>query len=78
MNKVKLKEKLIQKIQETENEDLLNDIMSILQSEEETSEIYKFSDKEIVGVNEAQVQIKNGQYLTHEEAKKRIDEWLNK
>jgi predicted transcriptional regulator len=41
-------------------------------------EIYKVSSDEMDAITEARDQIKNGEFLTDEEADKEIDEWLKK
>ena len=41
-------------------------------------EVYKLSEEQKKAVNEARQQIKNGQFLTDDEANKDIDEWLSK
>lgn len=79
MTKATLKEKLIYKIQNIENEDILNEIYRLLEIESEDLESsYVLNDEQINIVNEAKEQINNGQFLTHEEAQKKINQWLNK
>ena len=41
-------------------------------------EVYKLTDDQRKAIHEARQQIKNGQFLTDEQANKEIDEWLNK
>ncbi|HTJ48419.1 MAG TPA: hypothetical protein VL443_03115 [Cyclobacteriaceae bacterium] len=78
MSTVKLRKRLIEKIQKTENENLLLEAYRLLELENEDLEVYKLSDEQINVVNEARQQIKNGQYLTDDQANKDIDEWLSK
>jgi len=78
MTVVELKEKLIAKIKSTDNEELLEHIANIIDFERNTDEVYKLSPEEIAAVNEGIEQIKNGQYLSHEEANRQIEEWLKK
>ena len=49
-----------------------------LKFESEDMEVYKFSEGQKNAVNEARQQIKNGQFLTDDEANKEINEWLSK
>ena len=49
-----------------------------LELESEDIEIYKLSDEQKSAISESRQQIKNGQFLTDEQADKEIDEWLNK
>jgi len=78
MNKVKLKEKLIKEIQNIEDENILNEVYRLLEIESAEMEVYKLNEEQISAVNEAREQISNGQFFTHEQAKKKIEEWLNK
>ena len=40
--------------------------------------LYKLSEEQNTAINEARLQIKNGDYLTNEQADREIEEWLNK
>ncbi len=75
MSTAQLKEKLISKIRDMDNEQLLREIGRLLQLD--TKAKYLFSDKQVQIVKEAEEQVKRGKYLTEEEAEKDIDEWLN-
>ena len=78
MNKTKLKDRLIKEIQSIENEDILNEVYRLLELESEDQKSYKLTQEQISVVNEAREQVKKGQFLTHEEAQKKINQWLNK
>lgn len=78
MSSIELKRRLIEKIQKTENEDLLAEAYRLLELETEDIEIYKLNDEQRKAIAEARQQIANGQFLTDEQANKEIDEWLNK
>ncbi|MEX2230579.1 MAG: hypothetical protein WD824_00355 [Cyclobacteriaceae bacterium] len=78
MSSAELKKRLIDKIQKTDNENLLEEAFRLLQLESEDIEIYKLSDEQKSAVNEAREQIKRGEFLTDDEANKDVDEWLNK
>lgn len=73
-----LKTRIIDKIQKTDNQNLLEEAFRLLQLESEDIEIYKLSDEQKSAVNEAREQIKRGEFLTDDEANKDVDEWLNK
>ena len=78
MSAVELKKRLIDKIQKTENEDLLEEAYRLLQLETEDIEIYKLTGDQKRAIDEARNQIKNGQFLTDEQVNKEMDEWLKK
>jgi hypothetical protein len=78
MSSAELKKRLIDKIRETDNKNLLEEAFRLLQMESEDIEVYTLSEDQKNAVNEARQQIKNGQFLTDDEANKDIDEWLGK
>jgi predicted transcriptional regulator len=78
MSAIELRKRLIEKIAKTENEELLSEIYRLLEMETSDIEIYKVSSDEMDAITEARDQIKNGEFLTDEEADKEIDEWLKK
>lgn len=78
MSTVELRKRLIDKIQTTKDERILEEAYRLLEIETEDIEIYKLNDDQKKAINEARQQIKNGQFLTDEQANKEIDEWLNK
>lgn len=77
MSTIELKKRLIDKIQKTENEGLLEEAYRLLELETSDIEIYKLSDNQKLIVEESRQQIKNGQFLADEQANNEIDEWLN-
>ena len=78
MSTVELKKLLIDKIEKTENEALLAEAFRLLGLETEDIEIHKLNEHQSEIIAEARQQIKNGQFLTNEQANKEIEEWLNK
>ena len=71
-----LKKRLVNKIEKTHNENVLEEVLRLLQLESDDIEVYKLSEDQKNAVNEARQQIKNGQFLTDDEANKDINEWL--
>ncbi|MDQ3682381.1 MAG: hypothetical protein M3352_04815 [Bacteroidota bacterium] len=71
-----LKEKLINKIRQTEDEALLEEISQLIQLQEPET-IYTLNNDQKRAVQEGKDQIKNNQFFSNEEADKNIDEWLN-
>jgi ABC-type lipoprotein export system ATPase subunit len=76
MSTIDLKERLIEKIQEIDNDDILAEAYRLLGLEFEGEEPFKLSLDQKNAVAEARAQIKTGAYLTDQEADKEIDEWL--
>jgi hypothetical protein len=78
MSTLELRKKVIEKIGKIENEDLLNEVNRLIDIEAADFEVYELNDEEMQAIMEAENQIKNGEILTDEEAKKDIAEWLKK
>jgi len=78
MSTVELRKRLIEKIQKTQDQRILEEAFRLLELETaEDIEIYRLNDDQKIAINEAREQITNGQFLTEEQANKEIDEWLN-
>ena len=78
MTVTELKKKLIGKINQTENNEILEEMYRLIVNEETDDSIYELSDEQNNVVQEAREQFKNGQFLKSEQADKEIDEWLDK
>ena len=78
MSTVELKERLIEKIKETDNENILEEAFCLLDIEATDMSTYHFSDEERKEIDASKNQIVNGQYLTNKVVNKEIDQWLNK
>lgn len=78
MSTVELRKRLIDKIQKTENKNLLEEASRLLDLETDNIDIYKLTEDQRKVVHEARKQIDQGQFLTDEQSNKETDEWLNK
>jgi hypothetical protein len=78
MTAVELKKRLIGKINQSGNNEILEEMYRLIVNEETDSSIYELSNEQINAVEEAQKQFKNGQFLKSEQADKEIEEWLGK
>ena len=78
MKTIEIKKKLINEINLSKNKYLLEEFYRLLNLENEIKEIYKLNAEQKSAIAEAREQIKNGDYLTNEQANQEIDEWLNK
>lgn len=78
MKTIEIKRKLINEINLSKNKDLLEKFYRFLNLENEIQETYKLNVEQNSAVAEARKQIKDGDYLTNEQANQEIDEWLNK
>ena len=78
MSTIELRKLLIEKIQLTNDDKLLEEASRLLLVDIEESEVYILNDKQKEAIEEARKQIIKGAYLTDEESNKEIDEWLSK
>ena len=73
-----LRKRVINKINELDDESLLLDLIRIIEVSTDDHEIYRLSDNHKIAINQAIDQIEKGDYLTNEQSNQKIDEWLNK
>lgn len=78
MSGTDLKERLIGKIQEIDNDHLLAEAYRLLALEVEGEKAFNLSNEQRQAITEAREQISGGQSLTNEEADNEIDQWLKK
>jgi predicted transcriptional regulator len=78
MSTIELRKLLIEKIQLTDDDKLLEEASRLLEVDIEESDVYILNDKQKEAIDEGRKQIINGEYLTDEESNKEIDEWLSK
>ena len=71
-----LKQKLIRRIDQSENSELLEEMYRLIANEESDESVYELSEDQIRAVEEGQLQYKEGKFLTSEQADKEVDEWL--
>lgn len=75
---VDLKQQLIDKIQLTTDKVKLEEIYRLLEIDFDEQEVYILSAEQKSAVEEAQKQIKNGEFLSDEQANKEVEEWLKR
>lgn len=78
MSTKELKKKLIEKIEKTESNELLAEAYRLLELGTEDIEIYTLSEEQKSAVEEARQQIRDGKFLTNDDANREIREWLDK
>jgi len=79
MSTAELKEKLIAQINHTDNDELLSEISTMLYVESKSvNGVYQMSEAEREAVEDGLNQIRNGQWISDEEANRQVEEWLRK
>lgn len=77
MSTTELRRLLIEKIQLTNDDKLLEEASRLLEAAIVESDVYILNDKQKMAIEEGRKQINRGAYLTDEESNKEIDEWLS-
>lgn len=78
MTSIELKNKIINKVRQVNDEEVLNDIYKLLDDSMDDSEIMMLSENHKNAIEVAKRQIEKGEYLTNEQANQEMDKWLNK
>lgn len=78
MSIIELRKRLIEKIEFTEDDNLLEEASRLLEVSLDDKSIYILNDKQHQAIDEARKQIVEGSFLSNEESNKEIDEWLRK
>ena len=77
MGIINLRKKLIRRINNIENNEILEEMYRLIENEEADLSVYELSASQKNVIEEAQEQLKNGRFLTDEQADKEINEWLD-
>ncbi|MDT0678203.1 hypothetical protein [Autumnicola musiva] len=72
-----IREKLINEIQLSKNEELLEELYQFLHKENKTENVYELCEEQKSAIEKSSEQIQNGEYLTNEQANQEIEKWLN-
>lgn len=77
MSTIELKKNIISKITETEDLNLLEDVLKVLGLQTDF-QVFKLNGEQKVAIEAGREDIQNGKFLTSEEVEKYLDEWLGK
>lgn len=80
MNTKDKKEDILQKLKSTTDENLIEEVYELLYPRQPIQEIQikNLSDDLQNKIRQAFDDYKNGRYITHEQMKKKVDQWLSK
>ena len=78
MTTLELRNRVIGKINQINDDEILTEVYKLLDNSFDDSEIYILSDNHKIAIEKAKDQIGNGDFLTNDQANKDIDEWLKK
>ncbi len=71
-----VKQKIIERINSIEDESILEQIYNLITAEKEFEKIYKFSEEELVQINEGIDDAENGRYYSQKESEDLTAKWL--
>ncbi len=77
MTKAQLKNKILEKIKNLENPDLLEEIYRFLELETSDLEVYKLTPEQQKSIEEGLDDYKKGNIMTDKDVNDEIDKWLN-
>lgn len=78
MNSIELKNKIINRVRQVDDEEILKEIYKLLDDSLEDTDIMMLSENHKNAIEIAKAQMEKGEYLTNEQANKEIGKWLNK
>lgn len=78
MNSIELKNKIINRVRQVDDEEILKEIYKLLDDSLEDPDIMMLSENHKNAIEIAKVQMEKGEYLNNEQANKEIGKWLNK
>ncbi len=80
MSTIELRNKVIERVQVTNDEDILEDIYRILEIEanDDDNEVYVLSETQKKLIELSRKQIREGKSFTNEEVNRETEEWLEK
>jgi hypothetical protein len=76
MSTIELKQRLIEKIQVTDDNDILNGLLKLLEFELNATVTYKLNAHQKESIAMSREQITKGEVYTEDEVNKLTDEWL--
>ncbi len=76
MNVSDTKLRLIGRITNSTDEALLAEVERLLNTGSETGSTYVFSDEEEIEISKVEEEMAQGKYLSHDDAKREADKWL--
>ena len=75
MNSIELRKKVISKINQINDDEILNEVYKLLEDSFEDTEIYQLSENQKFAIEIAKSQIDKGEYLTNAQANKEIGKY---
>ena len=71
-----LKEKVIKSIENVDNDFLLESLLNIIELESDTDSVYEFNTEQLLMIEEAKLEVKEGKTQSDDEVNKEIESLL--
>ena len=78
MTTKELRNKVIGKINQIDDDEILNEIYRMLDETNQEEEIFHLSEGHVKAIEEAKSQIAKGEFLTNNQVNEEIGKWLNR
>ena len=78
MSSLELKQKIIEKIESIEDDNLLAEIYRTLEISQADNDVFVLTPPMRIALDEGLEDVKHGRVISNDEANKEIDEWLSK
>ncbi len=78
MTTIELKKQIVSKLQTTDDSEVLEAMLRLLELETNDTEVYALNEHQKQAIEISRAQIKNGEFYTEEEADKITEEWLKR
>lgn len=76
MTLTEIKKEILERVNEVNDNIILEEVYRILQIPIKPEEVFRFSDSQNELLNKREDEIDTGDFVTHEESEKDLDEWL--
>jgi len=76
MTITEIKKEILERVNQLDDDWVLEEVYRILQAPFESKEKFVFSQVQKDSLDAIEKEIDNGQYVTHEQSEKDLDEWL--
>lgn len=71
-----IRKKIVRRVNEVENDIILEEVFRILDHSDNVTEIYQFSQTQLNILDKREHEVKNGKFINNEESELELDKWL--
>lgn len=71
-----IRKKIVRRVNEVENDIILEEVFRILDHSDNVTEIYQFSQTQLNILDKREHEVKNGKFINNEDSELELDKWL--